>query len=141
MTSGGESTRVEAFEDFEFDKPFPIMVFGNAVNKISISSDYSYIAACTNESGIVVYSTSQNKSYKPKPGHDSSVLHLGFNSTAKYIASSGCDGNINIYSIPMMEENPYTCKVKTNKLGRETRLETEQIYQFDWYQVLTYFIF
>jgi WD40 repeat protein len=108
------------------------MVFGTAVNKISISNDYSYIAACTNETGIVVYSTNLNKSYKPKPGHESSILHIGFNSTCKYVASSGCDGNINVYSISMMEDNPITCKVKSNKLGRETRLESEQIYQFDW---------
>jgi WD40 repeat protein len=132
LTIGGETTRVECFEDFELDKPFPIMVFGNAVNKILISSDYSYVAACTNETGIFVYSTNYNKTYKPKPGHESSVLHIGFNSTSKYVASTGCDANINIYSISMMEDNPITCRVKSNKLGRETRLESEQIYQFDW---------
>ena len=109
------------------------MHFNGAVHNITISQDKNYIGACSIDTGVIVYNVLENKAYRPKPTHESSCLHVGFNSTAKYVSSTGCDGYINIYSIPKMEDNPIDCRLKSQKIGKETKLEEAQILKADWY--------
>jgi len=129
---GSESGRAEIITDFNIENAFPIMSFVGPIYRLAISPDEAYIAGSSTECSIAVYKVEQNKAYKPKPANESSCLHIGFSSNVKYVSSTGCEGAINIYSIEKMEDNPLDCKVKSQKIAKETRLDSSQLLRFDW---------
>jgi len=108
------------------------MQFVGPVYRLVMSQDGEYVGACSNDCFFEIYNAKQNKIYRPRPSHDSSCLHVGFNSTVQYVASTGCEGVLNIYSIAKMIDNPLTCLIKSQKISKETKLDNLQILRFDW---------
>jgi len=101
-----------------------------------VSPDGQYIGGCSSESSISVYSVEKKRIYKPKPAHEQACLHIGFNHDSQYVASSACEGFLNIYSIAAMEENPIRCRILSEEISEETKLNSLQILRFDWYFLL-----
>ena len=71
--------------------------FQSEVNKVKCDGN-KWVLGFSNEPHMGVFNTETEKTILCKPGHGScSVKNGAVDPTGKYVASTGSDGNINIY--------------------------------------------
>jgi WD40 repeat protein len=61
-------------------------------------------ATCDDEHGQI-YDTVADKMFMLKNGHSGSAKSISIDPLCEFVATSGCDGHINIYSVPENEES------------------------------------
>lgn len=71
-----------------------------------------------------MYNTETEKMLYFKPGHEGSVKNGSIDPLGQYLATTGCDGHVNIYKIPLEGEDNQSVelikKVKITKAKTQT---------------------
>jgi hypothetical protein len=104
-----------------------------------IVSSRAYIACVSGEKVLSLFKKSNEKVYKPVKGHDASCLNICFDGdNAKFIASTGCDGMLNLYRIENNNEGIDIVLVKNFKISKECTINGEQVLKPMWYVAILF---
>lgn len=92
-----------------------------------------YVACSSGDKVISIFKKANEKVYKPAKGHDGSCLNLCFDSeNSKFVASTSCDGTINIYKLENKNEDLEIEIVKNMKISKECTINGEQVLKPMW---------
>ena len=89
-----------------------------------------FILNISEEEEVAIYNVCSEATTVLKPGHEGSAKNASMDPIGDFLATTGCDGNVHIYSLPMPGQKPEL--VTKKRICGKTLVESDLVLEPAW---------